>query len=156
MGAVMTNKTSSLPGNFLTLMSGTIFGFGLAWATMIRPESVINFLTFHDLGLLLVLGSATTLNLLVIQIVPRLRTQSLLGGPFEKRPFKLDRSSLLGGALFGVGWGICGVCPGPALTGIGTGNFDLLIALAGIFAGAWLHGLWANRQLAKNGIEQFV
>jgi uncharacterized membrane protein YedE/YeeE len=134
-----------------TLASGVIFGFGLAWATMIRPESVINFLTFRDLGLLLVLGGATTLTLLVFQIVPRLRTRALLGGEFEKRPFKLDRQSLLGGALFGIGWGICGVCPGPALSGVGAGNFDLLIALAGIFAGAWLHGLWANRQLSHTG-----
>ncbi len=152
----MMNRNASLPGQLLTLLSGTIFGFGLAWATMIRPESVVNFLTFNDLGLLLVLGSATTLNLLVIQLLPRVRKQPLLGGEFEKRPFTLDRSSLLGGALFGVGWGICGVCPGPALTGIGAGNVDLLIALAGIFAGAWLHGLWANRRMTKKGIEQFV
>ena len=48
--------------------------------------------------------------------------------------------------LFGLGWGICGVCPGPALAGLGAGNSDLLIALAGIFAGAGLHGLWAGRQ----------
>ncbi|MFY9329227.1 MAG: DUF6691 family protein [Georgfuchsia sp.] len=132
-----------------TLVSGVIFGFGLSWATMIRPESVINFLTFRDLGLLLVLGGATTLNLIVFQVMPRLRARALLGGEFEKRPFTLDRQSLLGGALFGVGWGICGVCPGPALTGIGAGNLDLLIALAGIFAGTWLHGLWANRQLGR-------
>ena len=150
-------QASALPANIATLASGTVFGFGLAWATMIRPESVINFLTFHDFGLLLVLGSATTLNLLVIQLVPRLRPRALLGGAFEKRPFDLNRQSLLGGALFGVGWGICGVCPGPALTGIGAGNFDLLIALAGIFAGAWLHGLWANRQIGKTGdAQQFV
>lgn len=148
---------SNLLSNLFTLASGTIFGFGLAWATMIRPESVIAFLTFNDFGLLLVLGSATTLNLIVMQLLPRLSKQSLLGSAFEKRPFTLDRSSLVGGALFGVGWGICGVCPGPALTGIGAGNFDLLIALAGIFAGAWLHGLWANRQSGKaNGARQYV
>ena len=144
-----TTQQSELLKQIATLISGTVFGFGLAWATMIRPESVINFLTFRDLGLLLVLGSATTLNLIVFQLMPRLRARALLGGQFEKRPFTLDRPSLLGGALFGVGWGICGVCPGPAITGIGAGNFNLLIALAGIFAGAWLHGLWANRHLAS-------
>lgn len=150
-------KTSTTLSQIATLISGAIFGFGLSWATMIRPESVLNFLTFRDLGLLLVLGSATGLNLIVFQLVPRLRARALLGGEFEKRPFTLDRQSLLGGALFGVGWGICGVCPGPALTGIGAGNFDLLIALAGIFAGAWLHGLWANRQAGKtNAAQQLV
>jgi uncharacterized membrane protein YedE/YeeE len=124
-----------------TLTAGTLFGFGLSWSTMIRPEVVISFLTFDDLGLLFVLGAATGLNLLVFQVLPRLRQRTLLGNPFETRPFTADRSSLLGGALFGIGWGICGVCPAPALAGLGAGNFDLLIAVTGIFIGALLHGL---------------
>ncbi|QID19522.1 YeeE/YedE family protein [Nitrogeniibacter mangrovi] len=130
----------------VTLVAGTLFGFGLSWATMIRPEVVLSFLTFDDLGLLFVLGAATGLNLIVFQLVPRLRRRALLGGAFEPRPFQVDRRSLAGGALFGVGWGICGVCPGPALAGLGAGNPDLLIALGGIFAGALLHGLTVGRR----------
>jgi len=128
-----------------TLASGALFGVGLAWSTMIRPESVLAFLNFQDLGLLLVLGSAVGLNLLVFQFAPRLRRQALLGDAFQQRPFALNRQTLSGGVLFGLGWGLCGVCPGPALAGLGAGNGDLLIALAGIFAGAWLQGLWAGR-----------
>lgn len=127
-----------------TLASGLLFGFGLAWSTMIRPESVLAFLTFDDLGLLFVLGSAVGINLLAYQLIPRLCRQSLLGADFQQRPFAMDRSALLGGVLFGIGWGICGVCPGPALAGLGAGNLDLLLALAAIFAGALLHGLWAG------------
>lgn len=132
-----------------TLASGLLFGFGLAWSTMIRPESVLAFLTFQDLGLLLVLGSAVGLNLLVFQVFPKIRKQALLGGAFQQRPFTLDKQSLAGGVLFGLGWGICGICPGPALAGLGAGNADLLIALASIFAGAGLHGLWVDRQSKK-------
>ena len=128
-----------------TLASGALFGFGLAWSTMIRPESVLAFLNFQDLGLLLVLGSAVGLNLLVFQLAPRLRKRALLGDAFQQRPFALNRQTLSGGVLFGLGWGLCGVCPGPALAGLGAGNGDLLIALAGIFAGTWLQGLWAGR-----------
>ncbi|WP_227817542.1 DUF6691 family protein [Nitrogeniibacter aestuarii] len=131
-----------------SLVAGTLFGFGLSYATMIRPEVVIAFLTFDDLGLLFVLGAATGINLLVFQLMPHLRRQPLLGGAFEARPFSVDKRSLTGGALFGVGWGICGVCPGPALAGLGAGNTDLLIALAGIFVGALLHGLLEDRRNA--------
>lgn len=131
-----------------TLASGTLFGFGLAWSTMIRPESVLAFLTFRDLGLLLVLGSAVGLNLVVFQWLPRLCHRPLFGEAFQPRPFVLNRPSLTGGVLFGLGWGLCGVCPGPALAGLGAGNSQLLVALVGIFAGAWLQGLWAGRQAA--------
>ncbi len=144
-------RSSGIADHLFTLASGVLFGFGLAWSTMIRPESVLAFLTFHDLGLLLVLGSAVGLNLLVFQLLPRLRVRALLGGEFEMRPFKLDRQSLCGGFLFGLGWGICGVCPGPALAGLGAGlalgNVDLLIAVVAILFGALLQGLWAGRRL---------
>jgi len=136
-----------------TLVAGILFGLGLSWATMIRPEVVISFLRFQDLGLLLVLGAATGLNLLVFQVLPRIRRRALLGGEFELRPFTVDRRSLLGGALFGIGWGICGVCPGPALAGLGAGNADLAIALAGIFAGALLHGLTTGRRAMLPPLE---
>jgi uncharacterized protein len=51
----------------------------------------------------------------------------------------------VGAALFGAGWGLCGVCPGPAIAGLGTGNWDLLWALAGIALGALAQGLRASR-----------
>jgi uncharacterized membrane protein YedE/YeeE len=133
-----------------TLAAGLLFGFGLAWSTMIRPEAVLDFLNFRDLGLLLVLGGAVGVNLLVFQLLPRLRARALLGAAFQPRPFSLDRQSILGGVLFGLGWGLCGVCPGPALAGFGAGlvigRFDLLAALASILVGALLHGLWADRR----------
>lgn len=142
-------RNGRLFDHFATLASGTLFGFGLAWSTMIRPESVLAFLTFQDFGLLLVLGSAVGLNLLVFQVLPKIRQRPLLGGVFQQRPFTLDKQSLAGGVLFGLGWGICGICPGPALAGLGAGDGDLLIALASIFAGAGMHGLWVDRQNRK-------
>jgi uncharacterized membrane protein YedE/YeeE len=51
----------------------------------------------------------------------------------------------VGAALFGIGWGLCGVCPGPAIAGLGAGNWSLLWALAGIAFGALVQGLRARQ-----------
>ena len=122
------------------LAAGALFGAGLAWSTMTRPEVVLSFLHFDDLGLLLVLGGAVTVTLLVYQLAPRMLARPIAGEQFAKHPASLDKRTMLGAALFGIGWGLCGVCPGPAVAGLGTGNWPLLIALAGLFAGGWLHG----------------
>ena len=67
-----------------------------------------------------------------------------LGGGFEQQNRPWNRDTAVGAALFGVGWGLCGVCPGPAIAGLGTGNLDLLWALAGIALGALVQGLRAK------------
>ena len=130
---------------WMTLISGALFGFGLAYSTMIHPETVLAFLTLHDLGLLLVLCTAVAVNLVVFQLVPRLRQKPIFGEVFEKRPFTVNRQVTLGAVLFGIGWGLCGVCPAPALTGLGTGNWNMIVVLISIFIGAGLHGVWAQK-----------
>lgn len=128
------------------LASGILFGFGLALATMISPEVVLSFLRFQDWGLMLVMGGAMGVTLVTYQLAPRLLKRPLLGDHFAVRPSVLDRDTLLGAAIFGIGWGICGVCPGPAIAGLGTGNLSLLVALGGIALGAYLQGLWISRR----------
>jgi uncharacterized membrane protein YedE/YeeE len=127
---------------FVVTLCGALFGVGLSVSTMVKPEVVLDFLLFRDLGLLLVLGSAVLAALLCYQLGPRLLRKPWLGDAFSQHPSALNARTLLGAALFGAGWGLCGVCPGPAIAGLGVGNWPLLIALAGIFAGAYLHGRW--------------
>jgi uncharacterized membrane protein YedE/YeeE len=122
------------------LVSGALFGFGLALSGMVSPEVVLGFLRFQDYGLLLVMGGAVCVTVLVYQLTPRLLGRPLLEDNFAIRPSLLDRDTILGAAIFGLGWGICGVCPGPAIAGLGTGNWDLLVALAGIAIGAYAQG----------------
>lgn len=128
------------------LAGGMLFGFGLAWSTMIRPEVVLSFLRFQDFGLLLVLGGAVVVTAIAYQLAPRLMRKPLLEPAFGKHPSVLDAGTLGGAAIFGVGWGLSGVCPGPAIAGLGAGNWPLLIALAGMFAGAWAHGWLMSRR----------
>lgn len=129
-----------------TLMAGVLFGFGLAVSTMIRPEVVLGFLQFKDWGLALVMGGGVLVTLLAYKLLPRLLGRPLLGGPFGTHPSEWNRSTLTGSAIFGVGWGLTGVCPGPAIAGLGAGNWSLLWAVAGIALGALLQGWLADRR----------
>jgi uncharacterized membrane protein YedE/YeeE len=128
-----------------TLAAGALFGFGLSYSTMVQPEVVLSFLRFEDWGLMLVMGGAVLVTLLAYKGLPRLLARPLLGGSFGTHPSVWNRDTAVGAALFGVGWGLCGVCPGPAIAGLGTGNWDLLWALGGIALGALVQGLRAQR-----------
>lgn len=125
----------------VTLVAGMLFGFGLSLATMIQPQVVLSFLRFQDFGLMLVMGGAVLVALLAYQGLPRLMKRPLLDDHFHPHPSAWNRDTAVGAALFGVGWGLCGVCPGPAIAGLGTGNLDLLWALGGIALGALVQGL---------------
>ena len=135
---------------FATLAAGALFGFGLALSTMIRPEVVLSFLQWHDFGLMLVMGGGAGVTLLAYRLGPRLLGQPLLGGHFDAHGSHWDRDMLVGAAVFGVGWGLTGVCPGPAIAGLGAGNFKLLWAVAGIALGALAQGWWARPAPTKN------
>ncbi len=127
-----------------TLLAGALFGFGLSYSTMIRPEVVLSFLRFQDFGLMLVMGGAVVVVVLAYKLVPRLLARPLLDDHFHTHPSVWNRDTAAGAALFGVGWGLCGVCPGPAIAGLGAGNWSLLWALAGIALGALMQGLRAK------------
>lgn len=133
-------------GRFLAVLAcGALFGFGLALSTMVSPEVVLSFLRFQDFGLMLVMGGALAVTLLAYQLAPRVLPRPVLGERFQQRPAPFDRDTLVGAALFGIGWGLCGVCPAPAIAGLGAGNWPLLVAVAGIALGAYLQGRQAGR-----------
>lgn len=132
-----------------TLVAGVLFGFGLSYSGMIRPEVVLSFLRFEDWGLMFVMGGGILVTLLAYKGAPRLFAQPILGGAFEQHPSVWNRDTFFGAALFGVGWGISGVCPGPAITSLGAGNLDLLWAVAGILLGALAQGLVQDLRARK-------
>jgi uncharacterized protein len=132
-------KKSSL---LAVLLCGVLFGAGLSLASMVKPEVVIDFLLFRDMGLLLVLGTAVMVTLLAYQLGPKVLKKPVFEARFADYISALDVRTLLGAGIFGLGWGICGVCPGPAIAGLGVGNWPLLYALAGIAAGAYVQGRW--------------
>lgn len=140
----MNRASMTFARSLATLAAGALFGFGLSVSTMIRPEVVLSFLRLSDLGLLLVMGGAVLVVGLAYNIVPRWMARPLLDNHFHTHPSAWNRNTAMGAALFGVGWGLCGVCPGPAIAGLGAGNWSLLWALVGITLGALVQGLRAK------------
>ena len=127
---------------------GILFGFGLGLSRMAQPEVVLNFLQFDDLGLLFVMGVASLVAGLAFQVAVRTRRRApLTGKPYGLREKTLDRNVITGGILFGVGWGLSGICPGAAYASIGIGNYPILIGIAGMFAGVYGLRAWQERAL---------
>ena len=130
----------------LILLGGVVFGFGLGFSQMARPEVVLNFLQFEDLGLLFVMFGAAIVSGIAFAVVPRIGDRApLTGDDYGRRLKSFDTNVLVGGAIFGVGWGLSGICPGAAYASLGTGNIAILWALAGMFVGAYVQGYWRSR-----------
>ena len=106
------------------LLSGILFGVGLAVSQMTNPAKVQAFLDVAgawDPSLAFVMGAALVVSSIAVAIARR-RPQSLLGEPLQiPEPAALDLQLIAGAALFGVGWGLGGFCPGPSIAGLATG-----------------------------------
>lgn len=124
------------------LASGALFGLGLAMSGMTDPRVVLGFLDVtdgFDPTLLFVLGGAVATTSLLFRLVLR-RGSPVLGGSFGLSDLKhVDLTLLAGAAIFGIGWGIAGYCPGPALAGLGIGSIEALWFVPAMITGAMLH-----------------
>ena len=130
----------------LVLAGGLVFGFGLGFSHMARPEVVLAFLTFDDLGLLFVMFGGSIVAGIAFWTLPKLRESApLTGRPYGRRLKSFDRNVLVGGSIFGVGWGLSGICPGAAYASLGVGNWPILYAIGGMFLGAYAQGVWRSR-----------
>ncbi len=121
---------------------GLLFGLGLLASGMTNPAKVQGFLDLFgawDPSLALVMGGAVGVTSLGYALLRR-RTQSLSGDAMSwPAASAIDRRLVLGGALFGAGWGLAGFCPGPALVALGMGLSDAWIFCAAMLAGMALH-----------------
>ena len=130
------------------LVAGLIFGAGLALSDMVNPARVQAFLDVAgswDPTLIWVLGAAIVPSALAY-VIRRRMDRPLLERSFsipESRT--LDRPLLTGAALFGIGWGLVGFCPGPALAGLVLGAWQAWVFVATMLAGMALHTVTLSR-----------
>lgn len=124
------------------LVSGALFGIGLAMSGMTDARRILGFLDVFgdfDPALLFVLGGAVVTTVVLFRFVLR-RGSPVLASIFHISNLRhIDRRLLGGAAVFGCGWGIAGYCPGPALAGLGIGSLEALWFVPAMIAGMQLH-----------------
>lgn len=129
----------------VSMLSGAVFGLGLAVSLMIDPNKVLGFLDVAgnwDPSLMLVMMGA------LIVAIPGFRWVRRHQKPlFDERFHVTDKTTLepvllVGAAIFGVGWGMTGYCPGPAVAGLVLGNPEAWLMVISIYVGFWLAGCW--------------
>lgn len=128
-------------------VSGVLFGVGLAMSGMTDPRRVLGFLDLFgdfDPTLLFVLGGAVITTIVSFRLVLR-RGSPVLASTFHVSNLKhIDRRLVAGAAIFGIGWGIAGYCPGPALAGLGIASIEALWFVPAMIAGMILHRIVAR------------
>lgn len=124
------------------LLSGVLFGVGLVLARMTDPTVVLGFLDIFgdfDPTLALVLGGAVATTVISFRLVLR-RGQPLLAPDFQLPVAQVvDRALLLGAVIFGIGWGLAGYCPGPALVSAASGINTALLFVPAMIVGSLVH-----------------
>jgi uncharacterized membrane protein YedE/YeeE len=146
MIAATRTNTSQL---FFAVISGILFGIGLAVSGMVNPAKVLGFLDVAgdwDPTLAFVMAGALAVT------TPAFRVVLKRPGPWFASRFALPTKTdleprlVLGAALFGIGWGLAGLCPGPAVTDLVTGRGSVLVFVVAMLAGAMFYD-WLDARI---------
>jgi hypothetical protein len=126
---------------FTSLVIGVVFGFGLTVSEMINPVRVIGFLDITgrwDPTLAFVMAGALAVTLPLFRFILRRPCPVLDRQFYLPAKSEIDRPLIIGAAIFGIGWGLAGFCPGPALAGLASANPGVFLFVAAMIAGQWL------------------
>ncbi len=124
------------------LICGFIFGLGLLISRMVQPEKVLAFLDLFgawDPSLAVVMAAALAVSSLGFAVAKRQERPILAPQSHWPSQTDIDRSLIIGAALFGAGWGLVGLCPGPALENLATLSPRVIVFVAAMAAGMGLH-----------------
>ena len=134
--------------NIYALLAGLIFGLGLIVSGMANPEKVIGFLNIFgrwDPSLAFVMGGAIFIGVFSFKYIVK-REKTLLGGSLHLSNEKsINKRLIFGSLIFGLGWGVAGFCPGPALVSLGMGSLK-----GALFVIAMLAGMLTFKLVQKN------
>ncbi|NVP57794.1 YeeE/YedE family protein [Mycoplana rhizolycopersici] len=131
------------------LASGIVFGFGLSLSGMLNPARVQGFLDVFgawDPSLAFVLGGAVVVAFIGVQVMKRMRHPAFDDSFHVPTSRRIDAPLIIGSALFGLGWGIGGFCPGPAVASLSMGIPQTVLFVVAMLVGMTLHDrVWSRR-----------
>jgi uncharacterized membrane protein YedE/YeeE len=140
--------------NIIALVTGLIFGFGLAISGMTHTEIVLGFLDVTgqwNTSLLFVLGGAVSVTVTSFYFIRKLTKPIFVDKFVVTEANEIDRPLVIGSALFGIGWGISGYCPGPAIALLAVPNWELLAFLPSMLFGYALYWYLPGHRTQKVG-----
>lgn len=135
----------------VALASGILFGIGLSVSQMINPAKIQDFLDVAgawDPSLAFVMGGAVAVTLVAFRFILKQPAPRLAAGFQVPTATAIDARLLGGAALFGVGWGLGGFCPGPAVAALSLGDGKIAVFVLAMLAGMTLHGFMAGPRRA--------
>ena len=124
--------------NIIGLLAGLLFGFGLLLSGMTDPVKVQGFLDIFgawDISLALVMGGGLMVAIVGVQLAKRQQTSWI--GSLIEMPSKtvINKQLIIGAMLFGIGWGLVGICPGPGIVLLGTGQWQAYVFIPAMIVG---------------------
>ena len=144
-----------MPRMLVALLAGVLFGLGLAVSGMVNPAKVIGFLDIAgnwDPTLAFVMGGALLVTIPAFRLILK-RPRPVLADDFALPTKSVLDARLLGGAaLFGVGWGLSGFCPGPAVTALASGLTPVFVFVIAMVAGMAFYQ-WIFKRPDRSGVE---
>ncbi len=153
----MKKRLSNASALIFALLSGLIFGLGLILAGMANPAKVLAFLDlagWWDPSLGLVMGGAIAVGLIAFKIAGK-RSSSFLGLPMNLPTSRIiDKRLVIGGLVFGIGWGLVGICPAPAFVLLGTGSIKGIVFLVAMLIGMGLFELFESYCKSKQASKK--
>ena len=146
-----------IKSNIAAFLCGIIFSMGLGISGMTQPHKVIGFLDIFgewDPSLAFVMGGAVISYLLLQLLIRRRFSKPMLGETFQIPTRKdFDRSLIFGALLFGMGWGLGGYCPGPAITSLGSGSVNAVLFVVAMAMGMLLADRLISPILTHKALE---
>jgi uncharacterized membrane protein YedE/YeeE len=132
-----------------SLLCGLVFGAGLLISGMVQPTKVLAFLDIFgawDPSLAVVMAAALAVSVPGFRLANGRSRPLLADQSFWPSKSQIDRPLIMGAALFGIGWGLVGLCPGPALESLATLSPGILVFVAAMAGGMTLHDFWQKPQ----------